>query len=122
MTKDNSRPVYSTETGRICPDCGRPVKKCICRHADSQSPADQKSDGILRIKRETKGRGGKTVTTISGFDENDDVVKKLASRLKNVCGTGGSVKNGVILIQGEHRQVVKAELERQGFKVKLAGG
>jgi translation initiation factor 1 len=122
MTKSDSRLIYSTEKGRICPDCGRPVKKCTCTHDNSRSQADQKLDGMLRINRETKGRGGKTVTTVSGFAENDNVIKKLASKLKNLCGTGGSVKYGVILIQGDHRKVVKTELEKQGFKVKLAGG
>jgi len=122
MTKSNSRLIYSTEKGRICPDCSRPVKKCTCRHGNSQSQAHQKLDGILRINRETKGRSGKTVTTISGLAENDDVIKKLASKLKNLCGSGGAVKDGVIIIQGDHRKVVKTELEKQGFKVKLAGG
>jgi translation initiation factor 1 len=122
MANDNSHLVYSTETGRMCPSCGRPLKKCGCKNKHSKSPDDSSVDGILRIKRETKGRGGKTVTTISGFDENDDVVKKLASHLKNLCGTGGSAKNGVIMIQGDHREAIKTELEKQGFKTKLAGG
>ena len=80
------------------------------------------TDGTLRIQRETKGRGGKTVTTISGFDSGPDGIKRLASQLKNLCGTGGSVKGGVIIIQGDHRQTVKVELDRQGFKSKLSGG
>jgi translation initiation factor 1 len=122
MTNSNSKLVYSTEKGRICPDCSRPVKKCACRHGNSRSQADQRLDSILRIRRETKGRGGKTVTAISGLAENYDVTKKLASKLKNLCGSGGSVKGSVILIQGDHREVVKTELEKQGFKVKLSGG
>ena len=122
MAKADSRLVYSTEKGRICPKCNKPVKNCSCKGTKPQSQTDQKTDGVIRIKRETKGRGGKTVTTIAGFDENDDVIKKLASKLKNLCGSGGSVKDGVILIQGDHREVVMGELEKQGFKVKLAGG
>ena len=122
MAKSNSRLIYSTEKGRICPDCSRPATECTCRHGCSRSQTHQKLDGILRINRETKGRSGKTVTTVSGLAENDDVIKKLASKLKNLCGSGGSVKDGVILIQGDHRKAVKTELEKQGFKVKLAGG
>jgi len=122
MKNDNSHLVYSTETGRMCPNCGRPLKKCGCRNKHASSSADSRVDGILRIKRETKGRGGRTVTTISGFDENEDVVKQLAARLKTLCGTGGSAKNGLIMIQGDHREAVKTELEKQGFKTKLAGG
>jgi translation initiation factor 1 len=122
MTRDDSRLVYSTEKDNICPKCGRPLKKCICKRADSRSKGDRKSDGILRLKRELKGRRGKTVTTVSGFDEKAEVIKKLASNLKNLCGTGGSVKDGVILIQGDHRNAIKAELENLGFKVKMAGG
>ena len=122
MTKSNSRLIYSTDKGRICPDCNRPVKNSTCRHGNSRSRAQQKLDGILRINRETKRRSGKTVTTISGLAANDEVIKKLASKLKNLCGSGGSVKDGVILIQGDHRKALKTELEKQGFKVKLAGG
>ena len=122
MAIDNSRLVYSTERGRMCPTCGRPLKKCSCKDRQAKKGTDLKSDGIIRIKRETKGRGGKTVTTISGFAENDDAIKQLASQLKNICGTGGSVKDGVILIQGDHREAVRVELTKMGFKVKLAGG
>ena len=83
---------------------------------------NEAADGIIRIKREKKGRKGKTVTMISGFRENYAEQKKIASELKNRCGTGGSVKDGVIIIQGDHRETVKDELTKQGFKVKLAGG
>ncbi|MCJ8500389.1 translation initiation factor Sui1 [Desulfatitalea alkaliphila] len=122
MANDDSRLIYSTETGRICPTCGRPQKKCACKDKRASKGAAPESDGILRIRRETKGRGGKTVTTISGFDERDEDIKQLATRLKNLCGSGGSSKNGVIMIQGDHREAVRAELERSGFKVKIAGG
>jgi len=68
------------------------------------------------------GRKGKTVTTISGFQENDFELKKITSGLKNRCGTGGSVKDGVIIIQGDHRDTVRNQLTKQGFNVKLSGG
>ena len=114
--------VYSTETGRICPKCSRPQSKCVCRKGKSEPERNGPGDGIIRIKRETKGRKGKTVTTISGFPQDDAGLKKIASELKNRCGTGGSVKDGVIVIQGDHRDTVRDELTKQGFKVKLAGG
>jgi translation initiation factor 1 len=79
-------------------------------------------DGIIHIRREKKGRKGKTVTTISGFNESTDDIKKIAMGLKNKCGTGGSAKGGVIIIQGDHRQAVQVYLEEHGFKVKPAGG
>lgn len=79
-------------------------------------------DGTVRIRRETKGRKGKGVITISGLPLQEAELKALAKELKQKCGTGGSVKEGVIEIQGDQREVVKAELERKGYRVKLAGG
>ena len=117
-----SRLVYSTDTGRMCPKCGQPQSRCVCKKKRSKAENRDVGDGIIRIKREVKGRKGKTVTTISGFQENDATLKKIASELKNRCGTGGSVKNSVIMIQGDHIENVMAELKRRGFKVKLAGG
>ena len=117
-----SRLVYSTDTGRTCPKCGQPQSKCVCKKKRSKAENRDAGDGIIRIKREVKGRKGKTVTTISGFQENDAKLKKIASELKNRCGTGGSVKDSVIMIQGDHRETVEAELKKRGFKAKLAGG
>ncbi|MGS2723981.1 stress response translation initiation inhibitor YciH [Porticoccus sp. GXU_MW_L64] len=104
----NSRLVYSTDQGRIQPN-----------ETVAQRP---KGDGIVRIHRETKGRKGKGVSLISGLDLPDAELKKLAKRLKQLCGTGGAVKDGVIEIQGDAREKLKAELEKQGHTVKLAGG
>jgi translation initiation factor 1 len=119
---DDSRLVFSTETGRICPKCSRPQTKCVCKKGKSYPERTKAADGVIRIKRETKGRKGKTVTTISGFQESDTEMRRIASELKNRCGTGGSVKNGTILIQGDHRETAMAELTNLGFTVKLAGG
>ena len=119
---NNSRFVYSTETGRMCPKCNKPASKCTCKSKVSKKADDGTTDGMIRIKREVKGRKGKTVTTISGFNKDDGVIKDLASRIKALCGSGGSVKDGVMIIQGDHREAIKAELEKQGFKTKLAGG
>ena len=119
---DNSRLVYSTESGKICPSCQKPVSECACKKKKSRSRTNIKYDGIIRIQREVKGRKGKTVTTISGFQINTDELKNLATQLKRRCGTGGSVKDGVIIIQGDHRDTLIAELKNRGFKAKISGG
>lgn len=106
---NNSRLVYSTETGRI-----KEEKK-------PSSPVPQ-GDGIVRIRRETSGRNGKGVTTISGIPATSDELKNIAKQLKQLCGGGGAVKDGVIEIQGDHRDKIKADLEKRGYIVKLAGG
>ena len=105
----NSRLVYSTETGRIKED----------KHI---TPALPQGDGIIRIRRETAGRNGKGVTTISGLLVSADELKNIAKQLKQLCGTGGAVKDGIIEIQGDHRDKLKIELEKRGHTVKLAGG
>ena len=109
--------VYSTDRGRICPGCGHPATQCCC-----SKPSGPVGDGIVRISRETKGRKGSGVCLISGLPLSGDDLKKLAKQLKQRCGTGGSIKNGVIEIQGDHREVLQAELAKQGYKAKLAGG
>lgn len=81
-----------------------------------------KMDGIIRVQREIKGRKGKTVSTVSGFQIKADKLKNLAAELKRHCGTGGSVKDGVIIIQGDHRETLIAELKKRGYTAKIAGG
>jgi translation initiation factor 1 len=109
MTKDkNSRLVYSTEVGRI--------------KEDRPAAAIPQGDGIVRIRRETAGRNGKGVTTVTGVPLDEAKLKGLAKALKITCGVGGSLKEGVIEIQGDQRDKIKAELEKRGFTVKLAGG
>lgn len=113
--------VYSTEHGQTCPDCREPIADCRCAdQAESERLASL--DGIVRIRRETSGRKGKGVTTVQGIPLPGTELKALAKELKKRCGTGGAVKDGVIEIQGDHRDALKAELERRGFSVKLAGG
>ncbi|MNP04267.1 translation initiation factor Sui1 [compost metagenome] len=109
--------VYSTDAGRHCPDCGKPVAECICKQA--LIPA---GDGIARVRRETKGRGGKTVTTVTGVPLAEDALKDLATALKKRCGTGGSLKDGVIEIQGDHVELLLEELAKRGFKTRKSGG
>ena len=110
--------VYSSQLGRICPACGKPAKGCICR----KKPAASAGDGIVRVRRESKGRGGKTVTVVTGVPLDEEKLKSLAGDLKRRCGTGGTVKDGVIEIQGDHRELLVEQLKRQGYTVKLAGG
>ncbi|MCE5362159.1 translation initiation factor Sui1 [Pseudomonas sp. GLN_6] len=109
--------VYSTDSGRHCPDCSQPVDACTCKQT-----LIPEGDGIARVRRETKGRGGKTVTTISGVPLAVDALQELASALKKRCGCGGSLKDGVIEIQGDHVELLLAELIKQGFKAKKSGG
>lgn len=119
---NNSRLVYSTDSGRICPKCGKPTGNCSCKKKKPKLKNNIQLDGVIRIRREKKGRKGKTVTSISGFQEGTDDLKQIAKKLKSQCGTGGSIKEGVIIIQGDHRQTIQNELQKQGCKVKLAGG
>lgn len=122
---ENSRLVYSTETGRVCPECGKPSKKCRCKKQRVKStapPTGYPDDGTIRIRREVKGRGGKTVTSIWGVPLEGQALKQFAKTLKQRCGTGGSVKAGVIVIQGDHRETLAAEIKKQGYTVKIAGG
>ena len=119
---DNSPLVYSTESGKICQSCQKPVSKCTCKKKKSRSQPNIKIDGIIRVQREVKGRKGKTMTTVSAFQLADDELKNLATQLKRHCGTGGSVKDGVIIFQGDHRDTLVTELKNKGFNAKIAGG
>jgi translation initiation factor 1 len=110
--------VYSTESGRMCPGCRRPVAQCSCRQATAVAP----SDGIVRVQRETKGRGGKAVTVVGGVPVDAAGLVKLAQELKASCGSGGTVKDGIVEVQGDHVEKVMALLQQRGYKVKRAGG
>lgn len=110
--------VYSTDTGRICPDCGQPVALCRCKEPAAR-PA---GDGVVRVSRETKGRGGKAVTLIKGLPMGDAELVALGKQLKAQCGTGGTVKEGVIEIQGDHVARIVQALTSKGLKAKAIGG
>lgn len=114
----NFRPVYSDETGRLCLKCGKPVKGCICK----KSGPSKAGDGIVRISRSTAGRKGKGVTIVTGVPLEGAALKELAKQLKQKCGSGGTLKDGVIEIQGEHRDLLVEELQKHGWTVKRAGG
>ncbi len=116
------RIVYSTGSGRvtICPECGQSYQKCLCDQPAGSTT--KKSDGIVRIMRDRKQRGGKTVTVIAGIQAYQDELAALAQQLKKLCGSGGTVKDGNIEIQGDHRDAIQAKLIELGYKVKRAGG
>ena len=110
--------VYSTESGRMCPDCRQPLAQCACKLAQPR-PA---GDGIVRVSRETKGRGGKAVTLVKGLALDEGALAVLGKQLRAACGSGGTVKDGVIEVQGDHCERVIAMLLAQGRMVKRAGG
>jgi translation initiation factor 1 len=114
----NSGLVYSTLHGRMCPECAHPVGLCVCR----KSKSIPKGDGIVRVGRETKGRRGKCVTVVSGVPCDGDGLLQMAKRFKQRCGTGGTVKDGIIEIQGDHRDTLIGELSKLGYTVRKSGG
>ena len=118
----DSRLVYSTEFGQICAECQKPVSKCICKKKKPKTSLKTKQDGVIRIRQEVKGRKGKTVTVIYGFQFDQSDLKTLAKQLKQQCGTGASVKDDMIIIQGDHREKLMKLLKAQSHKVKLSGG
>jgi len=120
VSRDGARTVYSSHAGRICAACQRPVERCACR--GGRERAATAGDGVVRVRREVKGRRGKPVTTIAGVPLDETGLRELASELKRRCGSGGSVKDGVIEIQGDHRDEIVPLLEARGFRVKRAGG
>jgi len=112
----NSRLVYSTDSGRVCPDCKKPVASCICK----QLKAAPKGDGIARLRYETKGRGGKGVTVIADLGFAEDKLKELAKTLKAKLSVGGAIKEGSIELQGDQRSACAKILREQGLTVKGA--
>lgn len=116
----HSRLVYSTDGGRTCPVCRQ--AKADCRCAALKAAARPAGDGIVRVSRESKGRGGKTVTLVKGLPLDEAALQAEGKRLRAACGSGGTAKDGVLEIQGDHVVRVMALLEAAGHKVKRAGG
>ena len=128
-SETGDRLVYSSEHGRVCPECGRRETRCKCRgkgarariKARETADAVKASDGIVRVGRSTKGRRGKIVSTVTGVPVDASELQNLAAGRQRRCGTGGALKDGVIELQGDHRDTLVEELEKRGFKVKRAG-
>ncbi|HEX9756531.1 MAG TPA: translation initiation factor Sui1 [Nitrospiria bacterium] len=116
--REDSGLVYSTEHGKMCPACSKPKSLCVCGRGRSTA----KGDGVVRVGRETKGRKGKGVTIITGVPLAYSELINLGKQLKKKCGSGGTVKEGVIEIQGDHRDRLVDELKKQGWTVKRSGG
>ena len=109
----------------MCPVCRKPIADCVCKKGvwiAGQARNDSPKDGIVRVSRETKGRGGKAVTVVRGLALDAASLADLAKQLKAACGSGGTVKDGVVEVQGDHCDKVMALLKAQGFTVKRAGG
>ena len=115
--KSNSGLVYSTEVGRTCPECRLAVAQCACKaNAKAAPPAD----GVVRVSQQTKGRGGKSVTLVKGLALDALALAQLGKQLRAACGAGGTVKDGVLEVQGEHRELIVEALKKLGHNAKLA--
>ena len=112
--------VYRTDVGRICPGCRRPIAQCACKDTRGRSVRSEK--GAVRVSRVTAGRGGKAVSVITGLPLDEAGLAALAKELKQRCGSGGTVREGAIEIQGEHRDTLVAELAKRGYPARRAGG
>jgi translation initiation factor 1 len=113
-----ARIVYSTGVGVLCPNCRRAVRECVC----PKGAPGAAGPPAVRVGRETKGRAGKGVTVVTGLPLPPGEIETLAGKLKRRCGSGGTVRDGVIEIQGDHRDTIVAELARLGWPAKRAGG
>lgn len=111
--------VYSTESGRMCPDCRQALASCLCKQRAAARP---QGDYTVRVSRESKGRGGKTVTLVRGLPLAAEALVQLGKQLRTACGTGGTVKDGVLELQGDHVDKTLAWLQQQGHAAKRSGG
>jgi translation initiation factor 1 len=111
--------VYSTDAGRMCPQCRQPAAACRCAALARQAPV---GDGVVRVSRETKGRGGKAVTLVRGLALDAAALAELGKRLRTACGAGGTARGGVLEVQGDHVDRVVDWLKQAGHPAKRAGG
>jgi translation initiation factor 1 len=111
--------VYSTDGGRMCPGCRQTLSECVCKAATKTPPV---GDGVARVTRETKGRGGKSVTIVKGLALDPPALASLGKQMRTACGFGGTVKDGVIEVQGDHCEQVIEILRKYGYSAKRAGG
>lgn len=110
------RLVFSTDRGRICSGCGWPADKCRCSRKDSGEAVPARV--VAKIRIEKAGRGGKTVTVAYDLPRNPAFLKDLCAELKRACGTGGTVSEDTVELQGDHRDRVRDLLRARGFLVK----
>ena len=103
----------------MCPECRRAIAECICKTAAKTQPA---GDGVVRVSRESKGRGGKSVTVVKGLALDPGALALLGKALRTACGSGGTVKDGVIEVQGDHCERIIEALKKHGHSAKRAGG
>lgn len=103
----------------MCPECRRPILECTCK---AKAKAVAVGDGVVRVSRQTKGRGGKSVTLIKGLALDSIALALLGKQLRTACGSGGTVKDGVIEVQGDHCELVVEELRKHGHNAKRLGG
>ena len=108
--------VYSTDGGRMCPECRQPLSGCACKAKPVAA-----GDGVVRVSRQTKGRGGKSVTLVKGLALDPVALALLGKQLRTACGSGGTVKDGVIEVQGDHCERIMQELAKHGHQPKRAG-
>jgi translation initiation factor 1 len=118
-TTGATRLVYSTEGGRMCPQCRRAMPDCTCAPQRAAAPV---AAGPIRVSRESKGRGGKTVTLVRGLPLPAAELEALGKQLRTHCGSGGTAKDGVLEVQGDHCERVLAWLMALGYAAKRSGG
>ena len=114
----NSKLVYSTDRGRVCPTCGWPIDNCQCSSRPARANEAIPDRVVAKLRMEKKGRGGKTVTVVYGLPNNAEFLKTLCGELKRACGCGGAVTDDGVELQGELRDRVRAQLEHKGYIVK----
>ena len=116
-SSSNSGLVYSTDGGRMCPECRRPLAECVCKAKSATT-----GDGVVRVSLQKKGRGGKSVTLVKGLALDAAALAVLGKQLRTACGSGGTVKDGVIEVQGDHCELVMEALRKHGHQPKRASG
>lgn len=114
----NSKLVYSTDRGRVCPTCGWPIDNCQCSSRHARANESVPARVVAKLRMEKKGRGGKTVTVVYGLPNNAEFLKTLCAELKRACGCGGVTTDDGVELQGDLRDRVRAQLERKGYVVK----
>jgi translation initiation factor 1 len=115
VTRDASRPVYSTDRGSLCPTCGWPKADCRCSKSFDEAVPGKL---VAKLRIEKSGRGGKTVTVIDGLPRNEAFLAALASELKKALGTGGVARESSVEIQGDRREAIRPRLVAKGWTVK----